>query len=228
MAQATYTGNPFTSYSPFFSSGLLAQHTAGSNKRRGTFNSDISEPWDSDDDGNSTAYASSPSRPSSPAAFQDVSVVDIEMGEFVTTPNARRSATPTPQFSTPVQAPKPTAQSGPKAVLQPVPRLRRRRSSLTQGTSPMVSIRSPARSAVNAMHLQKQLPLVSRSRSGSVGSEALGMLSIATETTSMVGRMRSGSCSSVTSLPNPPTPGSMVAVTSSRFVFSSLFLKYTS
>ncbi|KAF4611179.1 hypothetical protein D9613_007280 [Agrocybe pediades] len=227
MAKATQPGNPFTSYSPFFSSGLLAHHTAYPGKRRGTFNSDVSEPWDSgvSDDEESNNYESSPSRPSSPVAYLDNSVLDVEMSEFIHTPEGRRSATPTPQTiqsspesSTPLASAKSNMQSSTivKNAAQQMPRLRRRRSSLTQGTSPMASIRSPARSAVNAMHLQKQIPLVSRSRSGSVGTDAMGMLSIATDGTSLVGRMRSGSCSSVTSLPNPPTQGSVAPVGASR------------
>ncbi|KAG6810834.1 hypothetical protein H0H92_010128 [Tricholoma furcatifolium] len=75
------------------------------------------------------------------------------------------------------------------------PRLRKRRSSLTIGTSPMNAIRSPARTAGAALQLQMHLPNPSRSRSGSLSITGAAIANIASETTSLVGRMRSGSVS---------------------------------
>lgn len=93
---------------------------------------------------------------------------------------------------------------------QSQPRLRKRRSSITLAASPMNAIRSPARTAGAALHLQRHLPPPppggfggSRSRSGSLvqaGELALGLglggndvRNVACESTSLVGRMRSGS-----------------------------------
>ncbi|PPQ82879.1 hypothetical protein CVT25_009698 [Psilocybe cyanescens] len=224
MSQAT-----FTSYSSFFSSGLLAQSGNPRLQRRGTFNSDISEPWD---DELSDSYATaSPSRPSSPVPLPEDSAMDIDSTDSISSP-MRRSATPTPRShgdsqgqTTPVPGAHATSKSSlsisrsaqqvPSPLPTPTPqqpRLRRRRSSLTQAaTSPMNAIRGPARAAENALHLQKQLPAASRSRSGSVGADMMslyGGMGAATEGTSIVvGRMRSGSCSSVISLPAPASAG---------------------
>ncbi|KAK0466703.1 hypothetical protein IW261DRAFT_1113410 [Armillaria novae-zelandiae] len=79
------------------------------------------------------------------------------------------------------------------------PRLRKRRSSLSIGTS-LNALKSPARNASNALQIQIHLQAPpSRSRSGSLSS-VMGTLvenefqpSVASEGTSLVGRMRSGS-----------------------------------
>ncbi|KAF8962392.1 hypothetical protein BDZ97DRAFT_1759255 [Flammula alnicola] len=188
-----HSSNTFTSYSSFFSSGLLAPHTPRG-QRRGTFSSDVSEPWTDSD-----SCPPSPSQPSSPVPLPDDSVMDVDLRDFAISNMERRSATPTPEGqSTPMQqSPQKAASQAP----QPHPRLRRRRSSLTQATSPMAAIRSPARAAGNALHLQKQIPR-SRSRSGSLGGDGVGLYSavgmaMATEETSLMGRMRSGSCSNI-------------------------------
>ncbi|KAF8885063.1 hypothetical protein CPB84DRAFT_1788623 [Gymnopilus junonius] len=211
MTQTTY----LTSYSSFFSSGLLAQ-PAPRGQRRGTFSSDNSEPWDEG--------VSSPSRSSSPMPLPDDSDMEVDANELSPNSNARRSATPTPRSLDDMQRmPTPTGKAPPqsaRSAVQPssqqpqAPRLRRRRSSSTLGTNPMTVIRSPARSAGNALHLQ-------RARSGSInndtitiyGGSAMGM--VATESTSMVGRIRSGSLSSVKSLPSPAV-GGQVSVTAFR------------
>ncbi|KAJ7027932.1 hypothetical protein C8F04DRAFT_1121163 [Mycena alexandri] len=64
---------------------------------------------------------------------------------------------------------------------------RKRRSSLTSAASPVsaLKLRSPARAAGNAWHMAHMASSPSRSRSGS--------LNVASEGTSMLGRMRSGS-----------------------------------
>lgn len=102
-----------------------------------------------------------------------------------------RSTTPTPA---PNGQP---AQSG-------QPKLRRRRSSLTLGTSPMNVIKSPSRSVGSALQLQRHLyASPGRARSGSTSSiisigEEVHQTSnnIASESTSLFGRMRSGSIGS--------------------------------
>ncbi|KAJ3761748.1 hypothetical protein EV360DRAFT_67615 [Lentinula raphanica] len=88
------------------------------------------------------------------------------------------------------------------SVQQPQPRLRRRRSSLTIGASPLNTIKSPSRAAGTALQLQRHLyNTPSRSRSGSVSS-VMGngediSSNIASEKTSLYRRMRSGSVGSV-------------------------------
>ncbi|KAF8194632.1 hypothetical protein BJ912DRAFT_178160 [Pholiota molesta] len=233
---STPTASAFTSYSPFFSSGLLAPHAPHRLQRRGTCSSDTSEGWNESD-----SAPPSPSQRSSPGIpLPDESVMDVDMADFTLARKdkdmERRSATPTPHAltrdgsTTPIQSPRlckpaalrhhPQSQSQPQmeahsgAQAQPqtqaaAPRLRRRRSSLTQGTSPMGAIRSPARAAGNAYHLQMALPVSSRTRSGSLGGDAAAAGGggyhtrsstaggVASEATSLVGRMRSGSCSNL-------------------------------
>ncbi|KAG6860004.1 hypothetical protein C0995_000648 [Termitomyces sp. Mi166 len=113
--------------------------------------------------------ASSPVLPSSPLSDSDIE------------PDTDRESTPTPDNISRA-APVPAA---------PRPRLRKRRSSLTVGTSPMNAIRSPQRNASAALQLQMHLSSPSRSRSGSLS--AMGTNNIASQSTSLVGRMRSGS-----------------------------------
>lgn len=177
MAQTTLR----LEYSAFFSSGLLAQHTPQKKKLNSS-----SFSWDA-------VMDHSPARPSSPIPIPDDSLMDIDM----TNDNDRRSITPTPQTKTPMQSPQPVK-------IQPVqPKLRKRRSSLTLATSPMNNIRSPARAANNALHIQRQLftaigPASPRSRSGSVSREdasasRFSNAGVASTETSFVGRLRSGS-----------------------------------
>jgi hypothetical protein len=79
------------------------------------------------------------------------------------------------------------------------PRLRRRRSSINANTSPMNVIKSPQRNAENALQFQRS---IGRSRAGSLSFLGLGGVSsgpaadspnVASQTTSFIGRMRSGS-----------------------------------
>ncbi|KAG5643935.1 hypothetical protein DXG03_009345 [Asterophora parasitica] len=168
-----------TTYSAFFSSGLLAPHHA-SYAGYGHLNTDSY----TDYDGPSPATSSSPLPDS-----------DIES-------ERDRDITPTPDASSPS-----TFSSGShttSTTIQPQPRLRRRRSSLKVGTSPMNSIRSPTRNAGAALQLQMHLPNPARSRSGSLSTTAqtdlygnIGMGNVASEGTSLVGRMRSGSVGAV-------------------------------
>ena len=220
MTQTNY----LTSYSSFFSSGLLAQHKPRL-ERRGTFSSDSSGAWDE-----------SLSRSSSPGPLPDDSDMEVDSKEFTSNSAARRSVTPTPHSlddaegtPTPVRSrhldktsPQSNSSSSTQSSAQPqAPRLRRRRSSTTLGTNPMTAIRSPARSAGNALHVQ-------RARSGSVNSDAVTVYSgsaasmAAMEGTSLVGRMRSGSCSSVKSLPSPAV-GNQAGGASFRCVHLSFF-----
>ncbi|KAF9483074.1 hypothetical protein BDN70DRAFT_360516 [Pholiota conissans] len=244
----------FTSYSSFFSSGLLAPHTPRRCERRGTFSSDTSEGYVESD-----SAPPSPSQPSSPGMLlpeEHATPMDIDMADFAISRKdkdmERRSATPTPHTlirdgsTTPMQSPRlgkatplrphtqshlpmqtdaPQPQPQPQAQAQAQqPRLRRRRSSLTQGTSPMGAIRSPTRAAGAALQVQKA---VSRGRSGSLGGDVSVMTAgagggyhtrsstagVATEATSLVGRMRSGSCSNVG---GPPSSGASVSPTNVR------------
>ncbi|KAG6812554.1 hypothetical protein H0H87_009723 [Tephrocybe sp. NHM501043] len=161
-----------TTYSAFFSSGLLAPRHA------------------------THAYpyydAPSPVLPSSPLYDSDA---ELDMD---------REITPTPES---FQRSAPAVTTSPNTVVvASQPRLRKRRSSLTICTTPMNAIRSPSRNAGAALQLQMHLPNPSRSRSGSVsttsstGSEMynrIGMDNVASESTSLVGRMRSGSVGAV-------------------------------
>ncbi|KAG6864403.1 hypothetical protein C0993_008927, partial [Termitomyces sp. T159_Od127] len=138
-----------TTYSAFFSSGLLApRHAADA-------------PCDYD--------PSSPTLSASPLSDSDIE------------PDTDRENTPTPE-NVPRTAPGPANSQR---------RLRKRRSSLTIGTSPMNAIRSPQRNASAALQLQMHLPSPPRSRSGSFSTA--GTNNIASQSTSLVGRMRSGS-----------------------------------
>jgi len=125
--------------------------------------------------------------------------MDIDMASLG---DGRRSTTPTPQTTTPMQSPQSVKiQSKPHAQQ---PRLRKRRSSLTQATSPMIDIRSPTRTANNALHLQRQLS--PRSRSGSVSGEDVTMSrysNVASTQTSLESRMRSGSLGCALAAPGP-------------------------
>lgn len=182
MAQTTLRQE----YSAFFSSGFLAQHTP--QKKVST--------WDNDTSDNSPSRCSSPI----PIPLPDDSLMDIDYDD-------RRSITPTPQTITPTPSPV-KVQSKPQPPQPTQPRLRRRRSSLTQASSPMNAIRSPTRTASNALHLQFQLhtALSPRSRARSVTKEDVTVprytnVGVASTETSLGGRMRSGSLGHAPSLP---------------------------
>lgn len=191
-----------TTYSAFFSSGLLAtQHAATwatqENKSKDTLYA-FCDPTYMGDAGHS------PARPLSPMPLPDDSDIEIdtdtdtEQDRDVTPtrdmPHARsRSSTMSSiNSSSSINAnTKSTVSSSNQ------PRLRKRRSSLTVGTSPITAIRSPTRSAANAFNLQRLVPRKSISELfGNIGS---GMPSsgfdnnTASQGTSLVGRLRSGS-----------------------------------
>jgi hypothetical protein len=125
--------------------------------------------------------------------IQDDSPMDIDMASY---DDSSRSVTPTPRLKPPVQSPQPSKM---QATLSP--KLRKRRSSLTMATSPMNNIRSPARAANNALHVQRQLFTAmgptshSRSRSGGLAGEdasasRFGNAGVASSETSLGGRLR--------------------------------------
>ena len=181
MAQTTLR----LEYSAFFSSGLLAQHTP-----QKKFNS-----FSSYDDSLDVVFHRSPSRPSSPIPIPDDSLMDVDVASYNLS-ESRRSITPTPQTITPTQSPQPVKIQSKTQAASTQPKLRKRRSSLTQATSPMNAIRSPIRAANNALHLQRQLS--PRLRSGSVSGEdsRYGNVGVASNETSLEARLRSGSLGS--------------------------------
>ncbi|KAF9078328.1 hypothetical protein BDP27DRAFT_1309420 [Rhodocollybia butyracea] len=147
-----------TTYSAFFSSGLLAAPHMYSSR---LYNN---------------KHEASPSRLGMGDMLDDTSDIEVD-----------RSTTPTP-------ATVPSDSQSHHAL----PRLRRRRSSLTVGTSPINCIKSPTRAAGNALQLQRHLfTSPSRSRSGSIdsvlGEELPQLNNIASKSTSLLSRMRSGS-----------------------------------
>ncbi|KAJ3493273.1 hypothetical protein NMY22_g20232 [Coprinellus aureogranulatus] len=152
-----------TAYSAFFSSGLLAPRSS----------MDIPPKTPSKDKSASTTLAprrdSSPIRPASPlpSAYSDVdskSDSDVDMdGES----DFAREATPT-QHSVSAALAQQTQPASKPIPTGTQPRLRKRRSSLTLGTSPITAIRGPTRNAGAALQLQRHLMgSGSRSRSGS-------------------------------------------------------------
>lgn len=164
------------SYSAFFSSGLLAPQL-------------VYKPSTMDSDTIFNDYYDSP--PSPLPAFDDVS--DVEMERSITPTSSSpmlASSSQTTAFPT-------TSTSQAAPVQAAMPRTRKRRSSLTVATSPVInSIKSPTRSAGTALQFQRFLQASpSRTRSGSVGGESFN--NTATEQTSLMGRMRSGSVGTV-------------------------------
>ncbi|KAJ3799616.1 hypothetical protein GGU11DRAFT_652616, partial [Lentinula aff. detonsa] len=157
-----------TTYSAFFSSGLLAApHMYSSHS---VYDNRIPSHGDP-----------SPSLLSVSDVIDDTSDLELD-----------RSTTPTPT----------NVDGQATSTHQAQHCIRRRRSSLTVGTSPMNIIKSPSRAAGTALQLQRHL-LTSpgRSRSGStssvvsIGEEVNS--NIASESTSLYRRMRSGSVGSV-------------------------------
>ena len=195
MAQTTLR----LEYSAFFSSGLLAQHTPQKKVNSSSLSWDV----------RNATLDHSPSRPSSPIPIPDDSLMDIDMASY----NDRRSITPTPQTITPMQSPQPAKIQATSQTQSQQPKLRKRRSSLTLAISPMNTIRSPTRAANNALHLQRQLhsavgPLSPRSRSGSLSGEdatasRFSNAGVATNETSLGGRLRSGSFGCALPSPGP-------------------------
>ena len=250
---AFHTTNPLNSYSSFFSSGLLAPYTPRL-QRRDTVSSDLSS-WDSDAADDSFSLSSpSPSSPIAlpdEESMMDVDMSEFIASTFRRNRESdRRSTTPTLSMqqgeegqTTPMQQ-SPQSIKGAAVSSLPTtttttatttttttatttqPRLRRRRSSLTQATSPMNAIRSPTRAAGNALHHHLQIvpAATSRSRSGSL-SLAGDAMGAGTYSSSLVGRMRSGSCSDSASSEAAGFAGaSKVLAPSFRCVFSAFSL----
>ncbi|GLB41501.1 hypothetical protein LshimejAT787_1001010 [Lyophyllum shimeji] len=170
-----------TTYSAFFSSGLLAPRHASYASFNDVLNKDSYPYYD----------APSPATPSSPLPDSDIEL-DTDR-EITPTPDPRppSRSTGTSHARTPSSASTNSTQAQ--------PRLRKRRSSLTIATSPMNSIRSPQRTAGAALQLHMHLPNPARSRSGSLSTaaaapaETQGTGNVASEGTKLMGRMRSGS-----------------------------------
>ncbi|TFK37439.1 hypothetical protein BDQ12DRAFT_750947 [Crucibulum laeve] len=229
-----------TTYSAFFSSGLLAPHHAFNSKSlmnltqrpdyasydsspMKSFDSSPMKGFDSSPIRDSTPmktdyYAPSPARASSPMPIPDDSDIEIddddEEEDKQGTPTRRASTSASSVTSTTSVATAASLSSqthtsaSSNATNQPRPRLRKRRSSLTVAASPMAAIRSPVRTAGNAGQLQRHLtPL--RARSGSVGADVFGSFSsiaggngnVATQGTSLMSRMRSGSIGGASGMP---------------------------
>lgn len=183
-----------TAYSAFFSSGLLAPHhdfTSNMNPSMSYYDVPIA----------------SPARPSSPMPIPGDSEIEddtegMDVDNESRTRRTRKSATPTPgpiTSSISTSSSSSTTGSNTHVANAPRPRLRRRKSSLTVASSPMNAIKSPARTAGAALQLQRHLASPVRSRSGSLnlgagmfGAEE-GTGNVASEGTSLIGRMRSGS-----------------------------------
>ncbi|KAF8555828.1 hypothetical protein OG21DRAFT_1507184 [Imleria badia] len=126
------------------------------------------------------ARCTTPVLPSSPMAISATPVDPVDR---------RLSLTPTPPGQT---SPCPKALEAPANAERP--RMRRRRSSINIGASPMALIKSPVRNAGVALQ-RTGLMSPTRHRAGSVGiNEAL-------ESNSLFGRLRSGSVGGVA---NPP------------------------
>lgn len=163
-------------YSAFFSSGLLAPPNLYPK-----FGHSQSSP---------ALPPTSPVIP--PPLVDDSDTDDISMD----TEEDARSVTPTPSCTSGRSRSGSTTsaiQAGQK------PRLRRRRSSINANTSPMNVIKSPQRNAENALQLQRS---IGRSRAGSFSFLGLGGVphgpvpdspNVASQTTSFISRMRSGS-----------------------------------
>jgi hypothetical protein len=132
--------------------------------------------------------------------------IDLSDADHDMDTDVKRDITPTQQSVARARAGSGSSGNG------TMPRLRRRRSSLTVATSPMNVIRSPIRTAGNALHLQMA---ISRSRSGSLATspptESVfnffgGGQNEASHGTSLMGRLRSGSVGAALSHSRPPPP----------------------
>jgi len=174
-----------TTYSEFFSSGLLALSRA--------HNKTHSPP--------SPAFLSSPDVTQAPFSMDQDS--DVENLDITLDVNSARTSIPTADNgrsrSECVGSTRQHAQR---------PRLRKRRSSITVSTSPMNMIKSPQRNASNALLLQQRLPQTGSldcSCSGNLGSLGLDQLSTtagrsddSSFASQSLARMRSGSVGSST------------------------------
>ena len=110
--------------------------------------------------------------------------------------------TPTAPFTHPSLLDNHSIPSAQSATSSGAPVLRRRRSSITLGASPMTSIKSRGSAAVSSaqkhLSLSSQGSLRSRARAGSLHESVFSRVSVTapgdvTETKGLVGRLRSGS-----------------------------------
>lgn len=169
---------------------------------------------------------SSPIRPVSPlprarsGSESDTTDTDMDLSDadHDMETDFKRDITPTQQSVARARAGSGSSGNG------TMPRLRRRRSSLTIATSPMNVIRSPIRTAGNALQLQR---VMNRSRSGSLASSPPtetvfnffgGGSNEASHGTSLMGRLRSGSVGAALSHSRPPPPAGAVHGRIRRYV----------
>lgn len=183
-------------YSAFFSSGLLAPPHLYPKSRTPPSSPGLlpSSPG--------LAPSLGVTRGSSPMPIADDS--DIEDLDMNMDEDGARALTPTPSCTSGRSrsgSVASTIQQGQK------PRLRKRRSSLNVASSPMNAIKSPQRNAGNALQLQQRLTgSIGRSRGGSLSflglgapsSESIDGPNVASQGTSLLGRMRSGSVGGTT------------------------------
>ncbi|EAU90695.2 hypothetical protein CC1G_03964 [Coprinopsis cinerea okayama7 len=229
-------------YSALFSAGLLApSHVYGGNNLPKT-PSKADLKCNTTVDSLPVPYGdTSPIRPLSPLPVvtksgppdSDISDIDLDSSDAEMDDISKRDITPTQQSVLRASTSSNTSTSSNGSVHgQPpagngAPRLRKRRSSLSLSisVSPMNAIRSPIRTANAALQLQRHLG--SRSRSGSLVSSSVpptatdnvfavpGGMS-AKETTSLMGRLRSGSVGST--LGRPPTSVGMAGAVPGRII----------
>lgn len=182
-----------TAYSAFFSSGLLAPPQLYPKSARTPPSSPGLLP-------SSPGLVPSPRSASPVADDSDIEDFDINMD----TDEPRRFPTPTPSSVGGRSRSGSVVSVAQHAQQAQKPRLRRRRSSINVGTSPMNVIKSPQRNAGSALQLQQRLSgSIGRSRGGSLSFLGLGPPStepnsqngqnVASQSTSLLGRMRSGS-----------------------------------
>ncbi|KAF6760810.1 hypothetical protein DFP72DRAFT_881529 [Ephemerocybe angulata] len=178
-----------------------------------------------------SAFFSSPIRPASPLpTHSDAIVVDEPME--LDYPSGRESTPTQHTVTASLQAAAKITSTAAGSSATAQPRLRRRRSSLTIGVSPLTAIRSPTRTVGAALQMQRHLAMnPGRSRGGSLSSSnppsavegfmMFGMAtssSVASEGTSLAGRLRSGSVgSNVYHTRAPLNPPATAGITS-RYV----------
>ena len=151
-----------SAYSNLFSSGLLAPHQGMPNSRAHT------------------------PPPSSPMLIPTTPGDPIDRG-LTTTPIQQLSSNAMSISPGPSNSNNTETETRPQP--QPRPRLRKRRSSLSVTVSPMSNIKSPGRSAGQALQ-RTGLMSPSRMRSGSINEFAMG-IGVASEDNSLAGRMTS-------------------------------------
>ncbi|KAF8716617.1 hypothetical protein AX14_006557 [Amanita brunnescens Koide BX004] len=206
-----------SSYSSFFSSGLLAPPVTIYSRK------DLPMHVSPDDEemvgASPRVNGLSPAAPSSPMAIPDDSDTEFNISDRVVTPTREHRSRTLSYTSgrkielSPIRVDMDIGASAgshtshnqrtPRSPSQPPSgrRLRRRRSSLAGSTSPMCAIKSASRSIGHALELQKLLrsPIRSRKNSLSLAAAATDMLAgngTNTEQNTLLTRLRSGSTSS--------------------------------